>query len=372
MSASLLDPDIARPMVGVAALLLCGVLSMWWLVDRIRQKRRSPQLRRWAAVLGTGSAVAVAAGAPLMPSPAVTVPVSDLVAPAVAVSVLRRILEVRREQLRHSREGSFPRRLDEFEHQVLTEVIRQSVLHTTESDGIDLESADLSPRISGLLDSIGQVDSDASTALRVPSGDWSLMVRLVGEPVLENERGERAMFGKKKSMELLSWMALNRNRSTRSAARTALWDVDIAGSTFSTIVSDMRRAMRNLSPDSIEDEWSPVTHTDLLPLSQRVVTDVEVIEGSLMSGSLTELMNGLRLVRDMPFAGTSYLWADLDGSTTRIVMVVLKAVWAAIELALQSGDSTTALDAISTGLRVMPGDVDLLARQQVLAAAPRI
>jgi len=185
----------------------------------------------------------------------------------------------------------------------------------------------------------------------------------VGEPVLENRHGDRAVFGKKKSMELLCWMALNRDRSTRSAARTALWDVDIAGSTFSTIVSDMRRTLRKLSADSIEDELSPVTHTDHLPLSRRVVTDVDVIEGSMVSGSLPDLMHGLRLVRDMPFAGTSYLWADLDGSTTRIVMVVLRAVWSAIELANKSGDSATELEAISAGLRVMPGDAELLARQ---------
>ena len=363
MSTHLLDPDVVRAAVGAAALALCAVLVVWWMVDRIRGSRKRPGLRRWAAVLGTGSAVAVAAGAPLMPSPAVTVPVSDLVAPAVAVSVLRRILEVRREQLRNAGEVSFPRRLNDNEHVVLTEIVRQSALHGRQAIGSDPEQFDVPPRIVALLESIQEVDSTDPAALRAPFRDWSLMVRLVGEPVLENRQGDRAVFGKKKSMELLCWMALNRNRSTRSAARTALWDVDIAGSTFSTIVSDMRRTLRKLSADSIEDELSPVTHTDHLPLSHRVVTDVDVIEGSMVSGSLPDLMHGLRLVRDMPFAGTSYLWADLDGSTTRIVMVVLRAVWSAIELANKSGDSATELEAISAGLRVMPGDAELLARQ---------
>jgi len=69
----------------------------------------------------------------------------------------------------------------------------------------------------------------------------------------------------------------------------------------------MRRAMRVLSSDKLENDWSRATHTDVLPLSRRVVTDVEIIEGSLRSGSLSEIMSGLRLVRDMPFAGTAYL-----------------------------------------------------------------
>jgi hypothetical protein len=78
-------------------------------------------------------------------------------------------------------------------------------------------------------------------------------------------------------------------------------------------------------------------------------------------------MSGLRLVRDMPFAGTAYLWADLDGSTTRIVMVVVKAVWRAIELAAEVDDRDAAMSAISIGLRVLPGDSELLDMQAKLA-----
>jgi two-component SAPR family response regulator len=293
--------------------------------------------------------------------------VSDVVAPAVAAAVLRRILEIRRVQLVNARNGALPGRLGETDQQLLASVVRQSKLHTFGADGSDITAVQLPSHVTDLLATVeDNVVLDTATQGKPPR-DWSLMVRLVGEPVLEDRSGRRAVFGKKKSIELLAWMALNRDRSTRSAARTALWDVDVAGSTFSTIVSDMRRAMRVLSSDQLETDWSRATHTDVLPLSRRVVTDVEIIEGSLRSGSLSEIMSGLRLVRDMPFAGTAYLWADLDGSTTRIVMVVLKAVWRAIEIAAEVDDRDAAMSAISIGLRVLPGDSELLDMQAKLA-----
>ena len=65
-------------------------------------------------------------------------------------------------------------------------------------------------------------------------------------------------------------------------------------------------------------------------------------------------------MRDVPFAGTSYSWADLDGTTTRL------AITAALEVAswaLTAGDSTAFEIAITAGLRVLPGHEELLALQ---------
>lgn len=367
MKSSPFDADRVRVVVGMTLVVLCAHLGTSALVDRLRRNVGWIRLRPWTRVIGAGSAVAVTAGVPLVPSPAVTVPVSDVVAPAVAAAVLRRILEIRRVQLVNARNGALPGRLGETDQQLLASVVRQSKLHTFGADGSDITAVQLPSHVTDLLAAVeDNVVLDTATQGKPPR-DWSLMVRLVGEPVLEDRSGRRAVFGKKKSIELLAWMALNRDRSTRSAARTALWDVDVAGSTFSTIVSDMRRAMRVLSSDQLETDWSRATHTDVLPLSRRVVTDVEIIEGSLRSGSLSEIMSGLRLVRDMPFAGTAYLWADLDGSTTRIVMVVLKAVWRAIEIAAEVDDRDAAMSAISIGLRVLPGDSELLDMQAKLA-----
>lgn len=316
-------------------------------------------------LMGAGSAVVVAAGAPLIPSPAVTVPVSDVVAPAVAVSVLRRILETRRRQVLQYREGT-PRRLGSEEGAVIAELVAQSQKEPHCLDISPLDRGQLPSRIVHLLDEVDAVEVQASGKLTKSPDDWVLIVRLIGEPVLEDRNGNRAAFGKKKSMELLAWMCLNRDRSTRSAARTSMWDIDVAGSTFSTIVSDMRRAMRRLSPSTVDVEWSPSTHSDSLPLSSLVVTDVDILHSALEEPTVSRLIEALRLVRDMPFAGTSYLWADLDGSTTRIVITVMKAVWLVLDMTSESGDLDVAGEAIAAGLRVMPGDTELLARQRDL------
>ena len=356
--------DQLRLMVGCSALLLSLCLTTWSLRERKRHRNTTAAPRRWSSLLGAGSAVAVAVGAPFMPSPAVTVPVSDLVAPAVAVSVLRRILETRRRQIAGLRDGG-PRRLDCEESAVLTELIVQAQRSSSE-DAPSSEPVPLPERVIRLLDAVNDVEECNSGSPDAIPDDWLLIVRLIGEPVLEDRHGNRARFGKKKSMELLAWMSLNRDRSTRSAARTSMWDVDVAGSTFSTIVSDMRRAMRQVSPSTVDVEWSPSTHTDLLPLSSLVVTDVDLLHEALKDPTVPGLLNALRLVRDMPFAGTSYLWADLDGSTTRIVIAVMKAVWMVLDMTSDTGDMNAAGEAIAAGLRVMPGDPELLARQKSL------
>lgn len=359
-----IDAMQVRAIVGAVALVLCLVLAAWWVVDVVRQRLNAPGLKRWARVVGAGSAVAVVAGAPMMPTPVVTVPVSDVVAPAVAVSVLRRILAVRRRQLRDARTGALPRTLGEDEQVVLAEVLRQASRHVSGTCDADVDMDVVPPRVAGLLMAVEEVCNDGMLEESSVDAEWILMVRLIGEPVLENRNGDRAHFGKRRSMELLAWMALNRDRSTRSAARTAIWDVDVAGSTFSTVVSDMRRSMRTVSASAIEVDWSPATHSESLPLSPRVVTDVELIQGALARDELPGLVAALLLVRDMPFAGTSYAWADLDGSTTRIVMTVMKAVWRVIDLSAETNDKESAIAAISAGLRVMPGDQELLACQR--------
>lgn len=353
-----------RLLVGCTVLLLCGGLAMWSVCERWRHRTKREEPRRWTSLLGAGSAVAVAAGAPFVPSPAVTVPVSDLVAPAVAVSVLRRILETRRRQIAQPHSGE-PRRLDNEEHVVLSELIMQSQKNASE-EAPSLDVIELPERVNRLLDAVGEVRESSSPTRAVNHEDWMLIVRLIGEPVLEDRHGNRARFGKRKSMELLAWMCLNRDRSTRSAARTSMWDMDVAGSTFSTIVSDMRRAMRQVAPSSVEVDWSPSTHSDALPLSSLVVTDIDLLHTALEDPTVPRLVQALRLVRDMPFAGTSYLWADLDGSTTRIVIAVMKAVWMVLDMTSESGDVNAAGEAIAAGLRVMPGDPDLLSRQRSL------
>jgi hypothetical protein len=197
------------------------------------------------------------------------------------------------------------------------------------------------------------------------------MVRVLGEPNAVNHSGDKALFFKKKSLELLTWMALNRNRSTRSAARNALWEVSVADSTFSTVLSDMRRGLTRVAPLPEDGCWSPVTYTDELPLAGRLITDVDVVWSAVGSGDRNQLLAALSLVRDFPFSGTAWLWPDLDGSTTRAVIAVLQAVRSSLEL--PDGDlcPEEVSRVLRAGLLVSPGDEGLLDRVKALGAITR-
>ncbi|HRE00524.1 MAG TPA: hypothetical protein PLV68_04445 [Ilumatobacteraceae bacterium] len=58
--------------------------------------------------------------------------------------------------------------------------------------------------------------------------EWPLMVRVLAGNVDVVDRGGRAVaFERAKALELVVWLSQHRERSTRSGARTALWDLDV-------------------------------------------------------------------------------------------------------------------------------------------------
>jgi hypothetical protein len=65
-------------------------------------------------------------------------------------------------------------------------------------------------------------------------------------------------------------------------------------------------------------------------------------------------------MRDIPLAGTAYSWADLDGTTTRLVMSALTITVDVAHIALDQEALDDAMLATSAGLRVFPGCDELL------------
>ena len=117
-------------------------------------------------------------------------------------------------------------------------------------------------------------------------------------------------FERSKSMELVAWLSLHRERSTRVGARTALWELDVRDATFANVVSEARRAMaRHVEPPA-GVEWLGRTLTEILPLDERVVADVELLRARLDRARLQPpdlaietLRPAVELIRDLPFAG---------------------------------------------------------------------
>ena len=202
-------------------------------------------------------------------------------------------------------------------------------------------------------------------AVEVP---WSLLVRLLGPVEVVDPDGRSATFERSKTLELIAWLTLHRDRSTRVGARTALWELDVRDATFANVVSEARRAMARLVEPPAGEEWLGRTLTDVLPLHAAVVTDADLVRGRLHHARLQPpelaietLRPAVELIRDMPFAGTGYLWPDAEGITSNLVLL---ATSAATELAghhLSMGDVDGVFWATGQGLKVLPGHEELIA-----------
>jgi hypothetical protein len=212
---------------------------------------------------------------------------------------------------------------------------------------------------------LADVDRSA-TGPSMPS--WTLMVRLLGSVDVVDGGGRAAAFERSKALELVAWLTMHRERATRAGARTALWNLDVRDATFANVVSEARRAMARLVEPPPDGEWLGRTLTDVLPLHPAVVADVDVVRHCLDGARLQPpelaidtLRPAVELIRDLPFAGTGYLWPDAEGIQSNLVLL---ATSAATELAghyLSMGDVEGVFWATARGLRVLPGHEELIA-----------
>ncbi len=180
-----------------------------------------------------------------------------------------------------------------------------------------------------------------------------------GDVIVECERS--------KATELIVWLGLHRERPTRGAARTALWDLDVRDATFANVVSDARRALARAILPAAGEEWIARTLTEELPLHRQVVTDAELLAARLERSrglrsldAIEVLRPGVDLLAGMPLAGTGYLWPDAEGITSSLVLL---ATAAATELAnhyLLLGDVDGVFWATGQGLKVLSGHEELI------------
>jgi nucleoid-associated protein YgaU/two-component SAPR family response regulator len=198
--------------------------------------------------------------------------------------------------------------------------------------------------------------------------EWTLLVRLLGPPEVVDRDGRPVRFERSKTLELIAWLALHREHSTRAGARTALWELDVRDATFANVVSEGRRAMARLVAPPDGEEWLGRTLTEVLPLHAAVIADVDLVRARLDHARLQPpelairtLRPAVELIRDLPFAGTGYLWPDAEGITSNLVVL---ATGAATELAghcLSMGDVDGVFWATGQGLKVLPGHEELIA-----------
>jgi len=212
------------------------------------------------------------------------------------------------------------------------------------------------------------IDSATRVANAFVEPSWSLLVRVLGQVEVVAADGSVAVCERSKALELVVWLSQHRVRPTRTAARTALWDLDVRDATFANVVSDARRALARAAAPPEGEEWIARTLTDDLPLHPGVTTDAELLaarieysRGLAAADAIDVLRPGVELLGGLPFAGTSFLWTDAEGITSAHVLL---ATGAAIELAnhyLALGDVEGVFWATGQGLKVLAGHEELIA-----------
>ena len=195
-----------------------------------------------------------------------------------------------------------------------------------------------------------------------------MMVRLLGSVEVVDREEQPAKFERSKTLELVTWLVTHRARASRSAARTALWELDVRDATFANVVSEARRAMARHVPPPAGDEWLRRTMTDELSLHDEVIADADVVRRRFERARADRRNRGDGAAATGGRAGQrvalhrhGYLWPDAEGITSNLVLLATNVTAEYAKLALAAGDVDGVFWATGRGLRVLAGQEALIA-----------
>ena len=194
-------------------------------------------------------------------------------------------------------------------------------------------------------------------------GDWQICVRVMGPVEVANRSWEALRFERSKSAELLTWLVMHRERPTRIAARTAIWEVSIEDSTFNNVVSGVRRAINQNGKNLLSKESN-----DVFRIGSEVITDFEILQTAIEkvklnggNGDFLALRGALELVRDLPFAGENFIWADTEGITSNVVLTIISGALLLSDFYMSQQDLSGVFWATGQGLKALRGHEALIA-----------
>lgn len=203
--------------------------------------------------------------------------------------------------------------------------------------------------------------------------NWKICVRIMGPVEVADRSWDALRFEKSKSAELLTWLVTHRERPTRIAARTALWEMSIENSTFNNVVSGVRKAINQNGNNLLERESN-----DVLKVGAEVITDVQILEAAIdrvknkgADEDFIMLRDALGLVRDLPFAGEDYVWADTEGITSNVVLTVITGALMLSDFYLARQDLNGVFWATGQGLKALRGHEELIALRMKAHAQQR-
>ena len=151
-----------------------------------------------------------------------------------------------------------------------------------------------------------------------------------------------------------------------TAVQDALWGGrPVESKTVWNFVASTRRAL-GAFPDGSPVMPSADRSRGRLRLDPRVTTDLAALTDRLeqsRSASSSEaielLRDGLALIEGPPFDAAGFDWAHRDQDVARASMVIEQAAEALVGLALEAGLTDVAREAVTRGLRGLPGDEQL-------------
>ena len=204
-------------------------------------------------------------------------------------------------------------------------------------------------------------------------GDWQICVRIMGPVEIATRSWETLRFERSKSAELLTWLVMHRERPTRIAARTALWEVSIEDSTFNNVVSGVRRAINQNGQNLLGKESN-----DVFRIGSEVITDVEILQIAIENAEIKggdqdflALREALELVRDLPFAGENFVWADTEGITSNVVLTIISGALLISDFYMSQQDLEGVFWATGQGLKALRGHEALIAMRMKAHAQER-
>jgi hypothetical protein len=185
-------------------------------------------------------------------------------------------------------------------------------------------------------------------------------VRILGSPEVA---GGKTPIDRRKSKELVVYLALHPRGVDEGRLKTALWPdhVPSPGSFNQT----MSRARMCLGRDADDEHHLPHVADGLYRLGPAVDTDFRRLEEAFaaattngMEATMDRLADALRMVRGMPFegAGGGYEWAHTEGFLARIEAIAADAALLLAEWNLDHRDTAKAMWATGQGLLASPGD----------------
>jgi hypothetical protein len=139
--------------------------------------------------------------------------------------------------------------------------------------------------------------------------------------------------------------------------------MSIEDSTFNNVVSGIRKVINQNGLNLLERESN-----EIFKIGTEVITDVQILETAIEKAKnkgadedFVMLREALNLVRDLPFAGEDFVWADTEGITSNVVLTIITGALMLSDFYMSRQDLSGVFWATGQGLKALRGHEALIA-----------